>query len=931
LFKHVNISIAVALLVLLCSVAQAGNPPTELGLPYITSFVPDEYGGMGQNWGITQSENGMMYLANGDGVFEYDGVKWTWLEAGVSRTARSIASGPDQSIYVGYHNEIGFWRPDSSGEMVYTSLTTQVSDSLLGFRDVWTTLIHDNYVYFNPIGHLFRWEIGPDGPIEGTLLELVLDDQRFQALSVIDDRVLVLIPERGLMELVGDRLVMLPGTSREDLGPVWSIMPFTGDHLLLAGYEGMFIYDGAQIREWNSDISRYSAETGAYNATHIRDQYYAIGTDNDGVALFDASGSILQIINRDLGLPNNQVLTYPYVDDEGGIWVCLEFGLARIDLVSNLQRFDHKLGLEGGAIVMRRFKGTMYVGTSQGLYSPELNEEPGRPVRFNEVGSLLFCWDMEEISDQLLLAANGDLQVIPSLGKEPQVIDEGVLAFSIAVDTTYDRAFVGCTDGPIRTYIYRNGEWRSEGEALSLGHDVMWLTRADDGAYWANYGFDSLKVARIEFFQTRDSVSVSNLDLFAEDNGYLEITPGIPFQWGEKLLIGGLDELYQYDSELHKLVVADDLPFYEIGVENGINLPANAPDGSVWFEDDEGICNHLIPEEDGNSFSVETPLRRTSNTGYNSFYPEEDYLWAGLIGSHLVRYKLNDELAINRHDSALIRNFRVGIDSILFRGAEDNIDLREYPIHWADRTVRIEYALPCYEDVTRNSFQVRLIGLSDTWSAWTNDTSQLYNNLAAGHYRFELRGRGVHGNISDIASVRFVVNPPWYSTWWATSMWLILAMSIVFGAVKLRMRAAEMRNKRLDILVKERTAELEKLRAAEQDAEIKASQMETAYKMAATIAHEFNNPLAIIQASSQLMAKDEFDNEKLREFAEKIPPQVMRLKDLLQRIMTIDELREIDYAAGMKILDIYHGKPPNGSYSKTDKPIESDGDEENMN
>jgi len=925
--RQVNILTVFALLLICTALAFAGVPPTELGLPYLTSYVPDEYDGMGQNWGICQAENGVMYLANGNGVFEYDGAKWTRMDQ-ENRTARSITAGPGNTIYVGYHNEIGFWRSDSSGQMVYTSLTSQISPSLIGFRDVWATIVHDNHVYFNPIGHLFRWEIGPDGPIEGTLLELSLDDERFQGLTVIDNRILILIPTRGLMQLVEDQLVLLPNSYHEGLYPVWSILPFPGNRLLLAGYEGMFIYDGVGIHAWETEISRYSVDTGAYNATYIRDEYYVMGTDADGVALFDTTGSILRIINRDLGLPNNQVLTYPFVDQTGAVWVCLEYGLARIDLLSNLQRYDYKLGLEGGAIAIHRFKDRLYIGTSQGLYTPTAASEAGRPVTFSEVGSLLFCWDMEELAGQLLLAGNGDLQVIPNVGAKPEIIDEDAMAFSIATDSTYQRAFVGCTDGPIKSYVFRSGKWRSEGEVVSLGHDVMWLTRAPDGAFWANYGFDSLKLARIEFLQTEDSVSVAEINLFDEDDGFVEITPGIPFFWDENLLIAGEEELYRYDSGLDLLVTADNLPIYELAMEKGIRLPSNAPDGSLWFEDNEGVCNHLSLDQDG-ALSVETPLRRTSNTGYNSFYTENGTLWAGLVGSHLVRYDIQNSIT-HEPKSMLIRSFRVGEDSLLYQGADQNAFLMDSPIHWRDRTVRIEYAFPCFEDVTRNSYQVRLIGLSDSWSDWTKDTNQLYNNLAAGHYHFEVRGRDVHGRISETASVQFVVKPPWFGTWWAVLLWVTAAISIVFFLVWLRMRATELQNKRLDQLVKERTAELDELRTAEQEAEIKASQMETAYKMAATIAHEFNNPLAIIQASSQLMAKDEFDELKLREFAEKIPPQVSRLKELLQRIMTIDELREIDYAAGMKILDIHMGKPPNGAYPRSEYKVDSNSDDESV-
>ncbi|GBE30360.1 MAG TPA: hypothetical protein ENH10_07275 [Bacteroidetes bacterium] len=911
LFRPTNISLSLTLLLLLGGSAFSALPDVELGLPYITSFVPDDYGGMGQNWGITQADNGLMYVANGKGVFEYDGVDWNWLEEDQNRTARSIAAGPGHIIYVGYYNDVGYFKADSIGTMTYTSLIPQISDSLQVFRDVWATLVHDNYVYFNPVGHLFRWEIDENGPIEGTLLEIVLEEERFQALTAIDDEIYVIISERGIFKMVGEELELLPGSNYYELLPVWSILPYPGNKLLLVGYNGMLIYDGSEVVEWDSEASEYCAATGSYNASDLGNGYYALGTSNDGVALFDTTGSVLRIINRDLGIPNNQVLAYPYLDNEGGIWVCLEYGLARVNLISELQRYNYELGLEGGAMVVRRYKDDLYVATSQGLYRLNENPEPGRPVTFSKIGSLSYCWGLSEVADQLLSIGDGSVQAIREKGGEPEVIGDGLIPFSITADTTFNRVFIGNSGGLLTTFIFRDDEWHDEGQLHDFGKNVVMLTPARDGAIWVNYGFDKLSLARLSVNQDGNSIELSDIQIFSDELGHFENSFGSPFYWQDELLILGEKDLYRYDAETRKLVTADDQNIYELAIEKEPVIATNAVDGSLWFEDIEGVCNHLIPL-DGGGYELETPLRRNAKTGYNSFYIENGTLWAGLVGSDLIRYDMNKESDFDFSNQTLIRSVRTGTDSLLFRGAENTVSMIDSPLDWSNRTVRISYALPSFDDITRNEYQVRLIGLSNVWSDWTDDTSQLYNNLSRGQYRFEVRGRDVCNIISETGTIEFIVSSPWYATWWAVTIWIFVAISMVYTAIQRRLQAIENRNRLLDKKIRERTAQVEALLIKEQESAIKATQMETAYKMAATIAHEFNNPLAIIQASSQLIAKDVFKEQKLREFAEMIPPQVSRLKYLLQRITTIEELREIDYAAGMKILDIHDGKAPNG-------------------
>ncbi len=79
----------------------------------------------------------------------------------------------------------------------------------------------------------------------------------------------------------------------------------------------------------------------------------------------------------------------------------------------------------------------------------------------------------------------------------------------------------------------------------------------------------------------------------------------------------------------------------------------------------------------------------------------------------------------------------------------------------------------------------------------------------------------------------------------------------------------------------------------------------TAYLLAASIAHEFNNPLGVIQASIDLMAKKKhMEGEDLTGCQDRVQRQVTRMKTLVQHLLKLETIEEIDYAAGMKILNI---------------------------
>ena len=73
----------------------------ELGLPLIQNFTPKEYNGQIQNWGVVQDSRGVMYIANGGGVLEYDGVSWRMIELPNELSALALAIDDTGRIYVG--------------------------------------------------------------------------------------------------------------------------------------------------------------------------------------------------------------------------------------------------------------------------------------------------------------------------------------------------------------------------------------------------------------------------------------------------------------------------------------------------------------------------------------------------------------------------------------------------------------------------------------------------------------------------------------------------------------------------------------------------------------------------------------------------------------------------------------------------------------
>jgi hypothetical protein len=110
----------------------------ENGFPLVNNYSPKEYGADTQNWAIMQDERGIMYFGNNLGLLEFDGVDWRLYPMPNNTTVRSLALGNDGKIYTGGVGDLGYYLPDSLGNLSFHSLldfvpieNRDISDSVL--------------------------------------------------------------------------------------------------------------------------------------------------------------------------------------------------------------------------------------------------------------------------------------------------------------------------------------------------------------------------------------------------------------------------------------------------------------------------------------------------------------------------------------------------------------------------------------------------------------------------------------------------------------------------------------------------------------------------------------------------------------------------------------------------------------------------------
>jgi ligand-binding sensor domain-containing protein/class 3 adenylate cyclase len=97
-------------------------------------------------------------------------------------------------------------------------------------------------------------------------------------------------------------------------------------------------------------------------------------------------------------------------------------------------------------------------------------------------------------------------------------------------------------------------------------------------------------------------------------------------------------------------------------------------------------------------------------------------------------------------------------------------------------------------------YQYRLEGLSNDWSPPTDIERAKFTNLNEGTYEFKVRAKRLSGDWNEPTVYTFTVQPPWYRTWWAYSLYAISTLAVLFLLYRWRTAILRKRYEALQVL-----------------------------------------------------------------------------------------------------------------------------------
>lgn len=254
--------------------------------------------------------------------------------------------------------------------------------------------------------------------------------------------------------------------------------------------------------------------------------------------------------------------------------------------------------------------------------------------------------------------------------------------------------------------------------------------------------------------------------------------------------------------------------------------------------------------------------------GFNSFYPGD------IIDNTYTTPVVFTDFKINNRSLPI----RQSVDSSTYFLNEAISETKHVELSHDQTVFSFEFAALNYSVPSKNQYAYKMVGFDKDWIYSGTKRSATYTNLAPGTYTFMVKASNNSGVWNENGtSILLTIHPPFYATWWAYVIYVIVGFAILYAFWRYTAHRAQLRNQ-LEI----KSLESKKLQEIDQ---IKT-------RFYTNVSHEFRTPLTLIlgplESATSLAASS--GNLQISRNLEMVNRNAQRLLELINQLMDFSKL-----------------------------------------
>lgn len=734
--------------------------------------------------GISKDEQGFIWLATDQGVLRFDGEETTvfFKELPSPYTKKFLRRKNGQFLVV---TDLGI------KEIVHSGDTTYFKDIEVNGRPFMERLIYPKSIFEDKAGNLWIGEsnavvrVSDDGYKRFLLGDQYLSINYHRTFSFTEDAFnnIWIAPYNGrLMKYnkAEDKLEDVP--IEYPLTEVTGILTYKGDHLIIGGKEGLLqlkIDSDKQIREKILIEGPQNIST----VFVVKDDLY-VGTWGSGLFHCDLTDKSYTFSLME-ELVFNDILDF-YVDEaHNEIWVT---GSENIGLLKPSHilpvTIPGKYRIESMTLDN---KGQLYFSTGSDLYKLDSlrDQEP-----------MLISSSKTTYFDRILWEEN-KLWIGEAFG--------GIGYFSLEND--YKFHSLDTTESAIK-FIYRDkkgNKWftgRDEGLVRIDTTETLWkyanirksvvIKESPDGKlYCGGQGIDSVLFIyngaldtflplHIEFdFVPSENLIVEDIAFdslrnvwMATNEGLIKVTEDEEGFRAERIMLRGID----INEPLKAIAIVNDnfwlVYSYAIAVYHNGQV--------IFYTRENGLPSRLLKER--------------------CFVLHEGNLYIG-TAKGLAKIDVS-KIDFDQTPTPLFKGIYVNGEKTPFQDIESNSVSFPYGARIQVNFVSLTYA------GSNIAYQTRVLGLEDSWSEASSNSSISILGFSEGSYSLQVRARENGYLWSDPLTFSFVISSPWFKSWWAILLFIGVGAGLIYVSIKIYHFNLIHQKKKMQRIIEERTKEI---------------------------------------------------------------------------------------------------------------------------
>lgn len=809
---------------LLTSLALFG----QKGNYFLSHFSPNQKQSDNVCFDIVQDPRGVFYFATQAGVLQFDGRNWDIIRTNGAAYAIELTENGD--LFVAGSKGFGKITLDESGLEIFTALYDQPDADY-----IFQIVSLEKEVYFLNDRNLFKYSPLADSVVVIPSTEVT---GRFSSLNEIFGSVYISTESNGIFksdhnDLVKSKLPLPDSTTL--------IFSTHLDNNYLLGTSDNRVFsckENLAVKELQLEDAAYANASVVINATWVNHELVALGTLRGGVIFMNpVTGETVEIINYNTGLPDNEI--YTLVSDRNqNVWAAHSYGFTRIAPYLPLRSFRYYPGLQGNLLCASTYQGSVYVGTSLGLFKLE------KEAHYDEITYYVNVLDEPKTKKKSTYAAPP-----PRVIKETETEKGGFFKFLKKKKPTAE--ITPTQPKTTQQTTKRKPRYKKEKRTREVLRSTYFVYKKVEG----------IESKVIQLIQWKGKLIAAGLEgAFEVDKLQSKpiIEDPVRFLFGSerrKMLI-----VSTYDDKLHQLTLDKDEWKAENKIKN-IDDPVSyifeASDAALWFcsfdkifrlaysvdsvqsalsldiinpnfDKTVGITSKgqvILATSAGFYFYDESGKRllkadtlstpTTFFADHSTIWFRDDHQWY-LTGqaraqSNLQLLNLFNDIRYISSDAGTGNVWIITDNNELFRFYSEKLRPFEatYPLFLKsighsnavrirkstlqldqeNSSIKIEVVKPDYIGANAVEYRYFLQGLNMEWSGWSHNNNIIdFPYLPPGTYTLQFQSKDIFGKVSEMDPVKVKVLPPYWKRTWFYALEFAVFTFLVFLSFRLSQR-----------------------------------------------------------------------------------------------------------------------------------------------